>query len=311
MSSPLLVRLRLRRVVAGVAAAAVLSTGVALAQGNPFSDVPPNSWAYQAIKSLAAEGLIEGYPDGKFKGNRPLTRYEAAVLVNRAVDKIEARLSSVEGAEKVNADDIAKLKKLVADFGPELKAVQDHLATLDTKVDTLGKETAANTATLKRQQFHLYSFFRAPGDFRDSTEAYNGPVAQTTANGMVGNIPAGGGLPPSTKIISGNNLGSPGGVAGQNVNFTGQNTFGTAYEVTRMIFSGDVDPNVSYYIRLEDRYYLEGPNNGAPAFPTGNSFTNPAYCTNLAACPPNADYPANGAFRLNIAALTWHTPGGF
>jgi hypothetical protein len=291
MSSPLLVRLRLRRVVAGVAAAAVLSTGVALAQGNPFSDVPPNSWAYQAIKSLAAEGLIEGYPDGKFKGNRPLTRYEAAVLVNRAVDKIEARLSSVEGAEKVNADDIAKLKKLVADFGPELKAVQDHLATLDTKVDTLGKETAANTATLKRQQFHLYSYIRAPGVFRDSVSGFN-------AEGVA--------LASGTSLKVGDSLGSPEGANSPNDLVSGQNTHGTGYELTRLIFSGSVDPRLSYAIRLENREYFEN-----AAVPGGLSATAPAYCTNLTACPSNANYPANASFRLNYAYLQYLTPGGF
>jgi hypothetical protein len=280
-----------------------------VAQGNPFADVPPNSWAYQAIRSLASEGLIEGYPDGKFKGNRPMTRYEAAVLINRAVDKLEADIAA---GQKANAADIANLKKLVDQFGPELKAVQDHLAALDTKVGALSTQVAANTTTLKRQQFHLYAFFRAPGDFRESASAFNGPSNISSANaGQTLNVPANGALPSNTKVVYGNSLGSPGGVAPQNDSFSGQNTYGTAYEVTRMIFSGDVDPNVSYYVRLEDRYYLEGPNNGDPVFPTGNAFSNPAYCTSLAVCNPNADYPANAAFRLNIAALTYHTPGGF
>lgn len=305
-----------------------------VAQGNPFSDVPPNSWAYQAIRSLASEGLIEGYPDGKFKGNRPLTRYEAAVLINRAVDKLEADIAA---GQKANAADIANLKKLVDQFGPELKAVQDHLAALDTKVGALSTQVAANTTTLKRQQFHLYSFFRAPGDFRDAVSAFNGPSNISPANAGQGTpagfngtwlgVPANGALPAGYRLTSDPGLGGPGGVGPQNNEYTGQNTFGTAYEVTRMIFSGDVDPNVSYYIRLENRYYLEGFNNGNPVAQTGIATSNPNYCTSLSpqssgtpagsifaaatTCAYNSDYAANTAFRLNIAALTWHTPGGF
>src|SRR5579875_1891934 len=49
------------------------------------ADVPPNHWAYDAVRQLAADGYIQGYPDGQFKGQRPMTRYEAAVLTDRAV----------------------------------------------------------------------------------------------------------------------------------------------------------------------------------------------------------------------------------
>lgn len=308
-----------------------------VAQGNPFSDVPPNSWAYQAIRSLASEGLIEGYPDGKFKGNRPLTRYEAAVLINRAVDKLEADIAA---GQKANAADIANLKKLVDQFGPELKAVQGHLATLDQQVAALQTSVNANTATLKRQQFHLYTFFRAPGDFRASVSAFNGPSnispanATQAANPLSGSplgaaawtgVPANAALPAGYRLTSDPGLGGPGGVGPQNNEYSGQNTFGTAYEVTRLVFSGDIDSNISYAARLENRYYLEGYNNGNPPALTGISTSNPNYCTSLSpqgtvngaifaaatTCAYNSDYTTNTAFRLNYAYLNWHTPGGF
>jgi hypothetical protein len=276
-----------------------------VAQANPFADVPPNSWAYQAIAKLASEGLIKGYPDGQFKGQRPITRYEAAVLVNRVVDYLEAKISA---GQKVNADDIATVKALVDQFGPELKQVQAHLNDLDTKVDKLGKEVAANSATLSRQQFHLYYFLRAPGEFRDTVAAYSSTLLPGCAAAPCPLAPG----TAATPLKYGNALGSPGAVAPQNIGYSGQNTYGTAYQTLRMIFSGNVTPEWSYGIRLEDRYYMEGPNNGDPLAPTGNAAINPAYCGNPA-CAGSAlgDYPFNGALRINFAYGKYTSPTGF
>jgi hypothetical protein len=296
------------------------SSGAAVAQsGNPFSDVPANSWAYQAVKALAADGLVEGYPNGKFEGNRPMTRYEMAVLINRAVDKMEAQIAA---GQKQNAADIATLKKLVDAFGAELKAVQDHVAALDTQVQSIAAKQAADEYTMKRAQFHLYSFIRAPGAYQDQVSAYNGPVAMTTALGGLGNIPAGGALPGYTRLTSGGSLGSPGGVSAANTEYTGTSAYGTAYMVNRLLFTGDLDPNVSYVFRIENRYYMETPGYGGANGTTGNSGSAPIYCTSLTGqaaplvagattCPVGSDYPANTSFRLNIAQFTWHTPGGF
>ena len=67
----------------GLVLGTILMSGRA-ASATPFSDVPANHWAYQYIQSLAADGIIDGYPDGKFKGDRPLTRYEMAVVIARS-----------------------------------------------------------------------------------------------------------------------------------------------------------------------------------------------------------------------------------
>ena len=59
------------------AATAVLGVTTAFA-ANPFSDVTPDSWAYQAVSQLANAGIVNGYPDGTFKGQNNITRYEMA-----------------------------------------------------------------------------------------------------------------------------------------------------------------------------------------------------------------------------------------
>src|SRR5690242_7153915 len=87
---------------------------------NPFADVPASSWAYQAVRQLAADGLITGYPDGQFKGARPMTRYEMAVLVNKAVEMLERKMTA--GTQPaVNPSDVAAVRRLVDEFGAELK----------------------------------------------------------------------------------------------------------------------------------------------------------------------------------------------
>ena len=70
-----------------VALAAVLMIGAAsttFAAANPFSDVPRDHWAYDAVTQLAADGVVEGYGDGMYRGDRNITRYEMAQMVGKA-----------------------------------------------------------------------------------------------------------------------------------------------------------------------------------------------------------------------------------
>jgi hypothetical protein len=122
-----------------LAASFSLGSLVALGQGasaTPFSDVPANHWAYQAIQSLAADGLVEGYPDGKFKGDRPLTRYEMAVLVARVIAKLQAN-----GAGYASKADLDKLQKLIDALKDELDSLGVRVTNLEDALDALDKRT--------------------------------------------------------------------------------------------------------------------------------------------------------------------------
>lgn len=55
----------------------------------PFPDVPANHWAAEAVKQMAGSGIMKGLPDGKFKGEKPVTRYELAVALARLVQSID------------------------------------------------------------------------------------------------------------------------------------------------------------------------------------------------------------------------------
>ncbi len=92
---------------------------------------------------MAKDGIIKGYPDGTFKGNRPMTRYEAAVLAYRAVDMIEAQITAGKAVEKA---DIDAANKMMAAFGAELKAVERHVDALQKQADATDKALGTTSA---------------------------------------------------------------------------------------------------------------------------------------------------------------------
>jgi hypothetical protein len=122
---------------AGLAAMLFTRGGMQAAFATPFSDVPANHWAYQYIQSLAADGIIDGYPDGKFKGDRPLTRYEMAVVVARVI----AKLQENQGPKGPSKEDLDKLQKLIDALKDELDALGVRVTNLEDSLDALDKRT--------------------------------------------------------------------------------------------------------------------------------------------------------------------------
>ena len=95
------------------------------AAANPFEDVPADHWAYDAISQLAADGVIEGYGDGTYRGDQEITRYEMAQMIARAMAK------NPSGADKAMVD------KLAAEFADELNNLGVRVAALEKKVDNV------------------------------------------------------------------------------------------------------------------------------------------------------------------------------
>ena len=74
-----------KTLVSALAAALVVgAAGTTFAAANPFSDVPRDHWAYDAVTQLANDGVVEGYGDGTFRGDKSITRYEMAQMVAKA-----------------------------------------------------------------------------------------------------------------------------------------------------------------------------------------------------------------------------------
>ena len=113
--------------ILAIAAAAALTAGVSAYAANPFSDVTPDDWAYQAVSDLSDQGVVEGYPDGTFKGERNMTRYELAQII--------ARLMAKE--DQLNAEQRATLDKLAGEYADELANLGVRVGNLEKKVGNI------------------------------------------------------------------------------------------------------------------------------------------------------------------------------
>ncbi len=132
-------RLATLMLMAGFTVSSLIGMGQG-ASATPFSDIPANHWAYQAIQSLAADGLVEGYPDGKFKGDRPLTRYEMAVIVARVIAKVQANGADAASKFATKAD-LDKLQKLIDSLRDELDSLGVRVTNVEDALDALDKRT--------------------------------------------------------------------------------------------------------------------------------------------------------------------------
>ena len=109
------------------ALAAALTIGAAsttFAAANPFSDVPSDHWAYDAVTQLAADGVIEGYGDGTYRGDRNITRYEMAQMTAKAMAKGD-----------MSASDKALVDRLAAEFADELNNLGVRVSNLEKHAD--------------------------------------------------------------------------------------------------------------------------------------------------------------------------------
>ncbi len=113
-----------KSIVSALTTALVLgAASTTFAAANPFEDVPADHWAYDAIAQLAADGVIEGYGDGTYRGDQEITRYEMAQMIARAMAK--------------GGGDKALIDKLAAEFADELNNLGVRVAALEKKVDNV------------------------------------------------------------------------------------------------------------------------------------------------------------------------------
>ena len=178
----------MRKLALAIAAILVLAV-VAPAFSQPFADVPTDHWAFDAIAELAAKGIVEGYPDGTFKGDRAMTRYEMAMVVARILARIEAiKIPPPPPPVKIPAPevgraDITAIQRLVNEFRAEL-------AALGVRVTAVEEELAALKAKTDNTTITGFFFFRhqspltgngAPYDFALFNLTFNGKISRTAS----------------------------------------------------------------------------------------------------------------------------------
>ena len=113
-------------VTAITTALVVGAASTTFAAANPFSDVPRDNWAYDAVAKLSQDGVVNGYGDGSFRGDNTITRYEMAQIVAKAMAKND-----------VSAADKATIDKLAAEYADELNNLGVRVDNLEKKVDNV------------------------------------------------------------------------------------------------------------------------------------------------------------------------------
>ena len=123
---------------------------------NELTDVQGNEWAYKAVQELVEKyDVLEGYPDGTFKGKKPTTRFELAAAVYDLATYFSDEIA-------LDRNDLSKLAKLLDEFSGELKTLQGRVdqleskvAAIDTRTTTLEGQVALNTSRLEEHEKRL------------------------------------------------------------------------------------------------------------------------------------------------------------
>jgi hypothetical protein len=108
-----------------------------LAYGDAFTDLPSSHWSYQAVKELVDGGILDGYPDGTFRGKNLVTRYALAVTLARAIQKFDSGTASNNG---ISGSDWAKLEKLIREFSDELAMLGVKSAAFEERLENQRKD---------------------------------------------------------------------------------------------------------------------------------------------------------------------------
>ncbi len=220
---------------------------------NPFSDVPAGHWAYDAVNKLAAAGVVDGYPDGTYGGDKLMTRYEMAQIVAKAM------------AKGANVD------KLAAEFADELDSLGVRVANLEKKADNV-KITGQFRASYKDVDGDV----DGDGAALRSRLWVNGQVNEDwTYTGMFQNTQdisneSGDDKVELTRAYLEGRLGGLDVTAGRwnEVTFTGnvldtnidgvKVAYGDKVQVFGMAAKGASNDNVEYLLDSEDRLYVAG-----------------------------------------------------
>jgi hypothetical protein len=113
-----------------------------------LTDVDPNTWAFQSLKSLVERyGCIEGYPSKKYLGNRPLSRYEFAAGLSSCLDKLGEQIAAASN-NLATKDDLLALQRLQEEFKTELAALKGRTDALEAKTKELEANQFSTTTKL-------------------------------------------------------------------------------------------------------------------------------------------------------------------
>ncbi|OLP18543.1 hypothetical protein BST81_09600 [Leptolyngbya sp. 'hensonii'] len=145
----------------------VINSANQLTSVNQLSDVQPTDWAFQALQSLVERyGCVVGYPDGTYRGNRAMTRYEFAAGLNSCMDRVNELIKSAT-ANLVTQEDLELLKRLQEEFAAELETLRGRVDALEARTAKLEAQQFSTTTKLRGEV--IFAVADAFGDASEGT----------------------------------------------------------------------------------------------------------------------------------------------
>ncbi len=167
----------MKRFLVSLSAAAAMLTVSAATIAQSYPDVPTGHWAYDAVEQLTRDGVLKGYPDGKFRGKQTLTRYEFAIALRDAIEGLQERIAAIKpggttvtppaAAPQLSDAQVAKVNNLPDNTVAELKKLQDDMATIQKLAREFQDELAAlgvDVEAVKKDQAALAARVKAIED---------------------------------------------------------------------------------------------------------------------------------------------------
>jgi hypothetical protein len=221
----------------------------AQAQAAPFLDTPTNHWAYESVQDLAKKGIVIGYPDGTYGGKRPMTRYEFAVALDRALrtiaDMVAAQQPGAPPAPAgtpavgtVTQDDLNKLQALIDKFRPELDTIEADLKTAQDNIDALRADVLDAKALANKAQATADNSYGVGSARKFQISGYIQARYQ--------DVPSGQG---SQQRFQQGTVSSAGAYNGNYAQTGNQDSF--EVRRARLKFTGQVTPNSKYGIQID------------------------------------------------------------
>ncbi|BAZ90819.1 carbohydrate-selective porin OprB [Raphidiopsis curvata NIES-932] len=215
-----------------------------------FRDVQPRDWAFQALQSLVERyNCIAGYPDGTFRGNRTLNRFEFAASLNACLERVSELIAS-STADAVKKEDLATLQRLQEEFSAELATLRGQVDALEARTGELEANQFSTTTKLKGEAIFGLSqavgrgVAGSPGTDLNSNFTFSDRVRLTLESSFSGNDKL------QTRLNAGNvaNLSGSAAAGGTGTNmarssYDGGN--GNAVEIDKLNYSFNPLPNLS------------------------------------------------------------------
>lgn len=132
----------------------MILASVSIAFASPFSDVPKDHWAFEAIDTLHSKGIIDGYADGTFKGNKVVSRYHLAMVIAKMLVSVEQKRGTISKA------DLKVIERLTMEFADELALMSIKVKSLQSDLEDIKEEVSG----IKKDVHNISEFIKNGGN---------------------------------------------------------------------------------------------------------------------------------------------------